>query len=357
MEGAPAQVVRDLAALDGSQEEHFGGKSATLGEMIGAGIAVPPGFAVATAAFDELIAAAGLERRVEATVDGLDPNDVGALAAAAEALAEALAEAPLPAATREAIEAAYGELAASCGEPDPPVAVRSSARGEDSEEATFAGQQETFLWVRGAAAVCEAVRGCWASLFSAPAISYRARMKAGGEAPAMGVTVQLMVDAAVSGVLFTCSPLSGDPSVIAVDASWGLGLGVVGGEVTPDEFVLSKVTGEVLRRTIGSKHVSYRPPRGGGRPEPVEVEPQLRDVPCLDEEQLSELAALGRRVERHFGGPQDVEWAITASGEVAVLQARPVTVLPGAGAAPAASTGSALSLVMRSFGAGERKAG
>ena len=176
--------------------------------------------------------------------------------------AAAIRATPLPDELRDELAARYEELASEAGDPSPPVAVRSSAIGEDSAEATFAGQQETFLWVRGVDRVYEAVRDCWASLYSPEAVSYRARDGRGGRAPAMGVTVQLMVDAAVSGVMFTCNPVNGDPSTVAVNASWGLGLAVVGGEVTPDEYRVSKVTREVLLRVRSApKHarVSARP--------------------------------------------------------------------------------------------------
>ena len=162
---------------------------------------------------------------------------------------------------------------------DAPVAVRSSALGEDSAEATFAGQQETILWVRGAADVIEAIRACWASLYSAEAISYRRRLQ--GSEPAMGVTVQRMVDAAVSGVMFTCNPLSGDRSMVAINAAWGLGLAVVGGEVTPDDLLVSKVTGEVVRETIADKHVEYVPAAGGHGTERVAVDDERRRQRCL----------------------------------------------------------------------------
>ena len=167
--------------------------------------------------------------------------------------------APLPEAVRAELVAGYAALGAD----EPPVAVRSSAIGEDSDEATFAGQQESFLWVRGVEQLCDAVRDCWVSLYTPRAISYRARLGAADAEPAMGVTVQLMVDAEVSGVLFTCNPVSGDPSMVAVNASWGLGLAVVGGEVTPDDYLVSKVTGEVVRRTVSSKHVEYVPDAAG----------------------------------------------------------------------------------------------
>ena len=283
---------RPLAGLRAADEALFGGKSANLGELIAANISVPPGFALSS----------------EAGEGDLD---------------EAVAR--------------YRELG------EPPVAVRSSAVGEDSAEASFAGLQDTYLWVQGAERVRQAIRDCWASLNNPEAVAYRERL--GGPPPAMGVTVQLMVDAAVSGVMFTCNPVSGDPSTVAVNASWGLGLAVVGGEVTPDEYRVSKVTGELLHRSIGPKEIEYRP--GAEGPERREVEADRRDAACLDDERLAALVDLGRRLESHFGGHQDVEWAIDAGGELFVLQSRPVTVAPRK-SAPAKS---AIQLVMGTFGA------
>jgi phosphoenolpyruvate synthase/pyruvate phosphate dikinase len=172
-------------------------------------------------------------------------------------------------------------------------------------------------------------------------VSYRERF--GGPPPAMGVTVQVMVDAAIAGVMFTCNPVSRDPSTVAINASWGLGLAVVGGEVTPDEYRLSKVTGELLHRTIGPKEIEYV--AGAKR---VDVPPERREAACLDDEQLAALLELGRRVERHFGNHQDLEWAIDAAGELYLLQSRPVTT-----AAPKreGGSGSAMDLVMKTFGA------
>jgi pyruvate,water dikinase len=233
--------------------------------------------------------------------------------------------------------------------------VRSSAIGEDSEEATFAGQQETYLWVCGVDEICEAVRDCWASLYSTEAVSYRAEMAAEHAVPAMGVTIQLMVDAAVSGVMFTCNPLSGDPSTVAINASWGLGLAVVGGEVTPDEYRVSKVTREVLSKSIGPKEIEYLPDPSGSGATRTEVAAERRDIACLDQAQLGALVDVARRVESHFGGHQDIEWAIARgegpdrAGELFMLQSRPVTVKP---AKPdTAAQKSAMDLVMGTFGA------
>jgi phosphoenolpyruvate synthase/pyruvate phosphate dikinase len=300
MTAAEAQHTRMLDELRAQDADRFGGKSAGLGELLGAGIPVPPGFAVSTEAGEEM-------------------TDI----------------------LRRDIATRYGGL----GE-EVPVAVRSSALGEDSAEATFAGQQDTYLWVRGIDAICDAVARCWASLYSTEAVSYRKRF--GVENPAMGVTIQLMVDAAVSGVMFTCNPVSGDRSMVAINASWGLGLAVVGGEVTPDDYLVSKVTGEVVKQTINDKAVEYVPAQDGTQR--VDVDEARRNEPCLDKHTLTALVAVAKRVEKHFGAPQDIEWAFDQDGELFVLQSRPVTGLAKNEAQPPAPT-SAMSMIFNKFGA------
>jgi pyruvate,water dikinase len=317
--------TRRLDELEGGDEPTFGGKSASLGELLAAEIPVPPGFAISTEAYRTALAEAG--------VDDPTPDKIRA--------------APIPDAIRDEITRRYDELSRAIGETDPPVAVRSSAVGEDSADATFAGLQETQLWVRGADSVCDFVRSCWASLYSAPAVSYRQRI--GAEDPAMGVAVQLMVDAAVSGVMFTCNPVSGDPSMVAVNASWGLGLAVVGGEVTPDDLLVSKVTGEVVREHVNDKAVEYTPhPEGRGTVR-TEVPADRRRERCLDEDQLRTLVDVARKVQRHFGSHQDIEWAIARSdGALFIVQSRPVTTLPERDKKPPPA--SAISMVMKTFG-------
>ena len=344
--------IRPLTELRRSDAAAFGGKSANLGELLSAGIPVPPGFAVSAGAFGDFVAATGLDGAIERAMARAASGTVEDGAAASKAIGEAMRFAPLPEAVRDELEERYRELARETGTPEPAVAVRSSALGEDGEEATFAGQQESFLWVRGLEHVCDAVRDCWASLYTPRAISYRAARGAGGEEPAMGVTVQAMVDAEVSGVLFTCNPVSGDPSMVAIEASWGLGIAVVGGETTPDDFLVSKVTGEVVRRTVNAKEVEYVPDAAGRGTVRVEVTDERRTEACLQEEHLTALVELARRVERHYGSHQDVEWALARGRRLpdalAVLQARPVTAVPER--APKLS-GSALSLVLSTFGA------
>jgi pyruvate, water dikinase len=300
MSAAEAQHTRGLEELQAADAQTFGGKSASLGELLRAQIPVPPGFAISTTVGDTLT--------------------------------EAL---------RHEIEARYAALG-----PQAAVAVRSSALGEDSAEATFAGQQDTYLWVRGADAVCEAVQKCWASLHNPEAVAYRERFSI--ENPAMGVTIQLMVDAAVSGVMFTCNPVSGDRSMVAINASWGLGLAVVGGEVTPDDYLVSKITGEIVRETISDKHVEYV--AGDDGAVEIAVDEDRRRRPCLDHDTIVRLIEVGRRVERHFGAPQDIEWAIDHDGTLFVLQSRPVTAVPKQ--QPATPPSSAMSMIFNKFGAG-----
>jgi pyruvate,water dikinase len=346
------EQTRPLAELRRRDEPAFGAKSASLGELLCAGIQVPPGFALATSAFASFVSDNGIEHEIADRLGRISPDDVGSVRGAAQAIAETMSSAPLPDAVREEVTARYGQLAEAAGETEPPVAVRSSATGEDSAEATFAGQQETYLWVRGVEAVCEAIRKCWISLYSPTAVTYRARVHDPPKA-AMGVTVQAMVDAEVSGVMFTCNPVSGDPSMVAINASWGLGLAVVGGEVTPDDYLVSKVTREVVREQVHHKPVQYvADPDGHGVVE-VEVAPDRADAPCLDQSALAALVDLARRVERHFGSHQDVEWALARGARPSeglfVVQSRPVT---GIHKREKAAPADAMSLVMSKFGAG-----
>jgi pyruvate,water dikinase len=341
--------ARALELLRRSDEPLFGGKSTGLGELLGASIPVPPGFALGTSAFGEFVDEAGLHSKIADAMARVSPGDVDAIGAASHAISEAMRFAPVPDSVREEVARRYEELASVAGDPAPPVAVRSSAVGEDSQDATFAGQQETYLWVREVEHVCDAIRDCWVSLYSTPAISYRARLGRALEEAAMGVTVQLMVDAAVSGVMFTCNPVSGDPSMVAINASWGLGLAVVGGEVTPDDYLVSKVTRELVRAHVHDKHVEYVPDPGGRGAVRIDVPDDRRDRRCLDERTLGALVDVARRIERHFGSHQDVEWALArADGELFVVQSRPVTAVPKR--EQKAEPQSAISLVMSTFG-------
>jgi pyruvate,water dikinase len=289
-----------------------GGKCANLGELTGAGFPVPPGFAVTTEAYR--LAGPGAEA--------------------------------VPAEAAAAIRRAYEALEARFEEAETAVAVRSSAVAEDGAEASFAGVQDTYLWLRGAEAVLDGVRRCWRSIHNPEAVAYRAER--GLPEGSMSVAVQAMVDARVAGVMFSLNPVSGDPSSVAIDASWGLGVTVVGGDVTPDSYLVNKITRALLRADVGTKEVEVVPdPDGTTRT--VEVEAVRRARPCLDEADLARLVDLARAVERHYGHHVDVEWAIDRRrDELFLLQSRPETVWSQR-AKPAPAPVGALAAVAATF--------
>jgi pyruvate,water dikinase len=297
-----------------------GGKCAHLGDLTQAGFPVPPGFAVLTEAFESVVAT-----HVDQLLDGLDADDVVALERKAAEVRAAVETLDVPGHVADAIRDGYRLLEEEVAVERPAVAVRSSAVAEDAADASFAGMQSTFLFVRGPDETLAAVRRCWASYFNAEALAYRARQA--GAAAGMSVAVQFMVDARVAGVLFTLNPVSGDRSSIAIDASYGLGVTVVGGEVTPDSYLFSKVTRQPIRVQLGAKEVECVPGPGGSGTVMRAVPDELRARPCLEQDELERLIELGRDVERHYGRPQDIEWAIDRGlGELFLLQARPETV-------------------------------
>ncbi len=301
-----------------------GGKGGSLGELHRAGITVPPGFIVRTEAFEGFIDE--LERRepVRTRVEGLAADELKETGAVSRELRARIEDASLPVDLQQEIRDAYGRLGES--EAPPAVAVRSSATTEDAADASFAGLQDTYLWVTRADAVMRKIQSCWASLYSVESLSYRRRHGIAESTVAMAVVVQTMVDARTAGVMFTRSPVSGDRSVVAIEGAWGLGSALVGGEVTPDRWVVGKITGEISVREISDKAIRHaRSPSGGV--EELPVEKSLRREPCLSDEELQSLRAIGRQVERHYGRPQDIEWAIDRHTQrILLLQSRPETV-------------------------------
>jgi pyruvate, water dikinase len=325
-----------------------GGKGGSLGELTRAGIAPPPGFVVRTCAFERFLEALEREDPIRARVEALHDHDLTGITSLSKLLRPRIEDAPLLPELQSEILAAHTEL---CRErQDRPLAVRSSATTEDAEDASFAGLQDTYLWVIGAQATLKYVRSCWASLYSIPSIAYRRKHGMAEGGVAMAVVVQQMVDARTAGVMFTRSPLTGDRSVISIEATWGLGSAVVSGEVTPDRFVIAKITGEISVRDISDKHIQHVPAARGGVDE-VETPEDLRRVPCLSDAELSELKEIGRRVERHYGRPQDIEWAIDRVGKIFLLQSRPETVWSAQDRAPVAKPAeNPLMHVMNIFG-------
>ncbi len=314
-------LVLPLDALDRSLQPMVGGKAAQLGELIRAGFAVPAGFCVTTSAYARVSASAGLDMLL-AELSRVAPTDTTRQAELAAAVRTAILDTPVPGDITVAITQAYQALSQS--EPVA-VAVRSSATAEDLPDASFAGQQDTFLNLIGVAAVLDAVRRCWASLWTDRAVSYRAHHGIDQRMVRLAVVVQRMVDAQVAGVLFTANPLTGKRHQALIDASPGLGEAVVSGATTPDHFVVNTPTGEIVERRLGDKQLVIRAAVGGGT-EHIE-QPAQRTTACLSNPQVRALAMLGARVEASFGVPQDSEWAFDAAGQLWLLQARPITTL------------------------------
>jgi phosphohistidine swiveling domain-containing protein len=314
-------LIVPLGRLDRSLLPTAGGKAAQLGELIRAGFTVPAGFCITTMAYARISAAVGLDALL-AELSSIPPTDTARQAELAAAVRTAILRTPVPSDITSAIMQAYEALVR--GDPVP-VAVRSSATAEDLPGASFAGQQETFLNVVSVEAVLDAVRRCWASLWTDRAVSYRATHGIDPRGVCLAVVVQRMVDAQVAGVLFTANPLTGRRRQAIIDASPGLGEAVVSGATTPDHFVVNTLTGEIVERRLGDKHLVIRAVAGGGT-QHVEQAAQPNTA-CLSDAQVRLLAALGARVDASFGTPQDIEWALDATGQVWLLQARPITTL------------------------------
>lgn len=328
----PAPLVVDCRETGIADIAEVGGKAASLGELTRAGVPVPPAYVVTTAAFRRALDACDPDGALRGRIEQLDADDHAAIGRATAELRDRLGQAELPTELRTAIGERYRALgeAGETTEANPPVAVRSSATSEDSAGASFAGVQDTFLWVRGEQRVAERVCQCWASLYSVESVAYRRRLALPEANLGMAVVVQRMVDARTAGVMFTRSPTTGDPSVIALECAWGLGSAVVSGEVTPDSYVVSKVTGEVVKRTIATKPRQHRMAASGADVVDAEVPAEQQTQPSVGDDELASLVALARRVEQHYGVAQDIEFAIardTPPGEgVFVLQSRPETV-------------------------------
>jgi len=319
LESNESGLILPFNEIDKSALAVAGGKAANLGELVMAGFPVPAGFCVTTAAYDLVAANAGLEPTL-AALAGTQPEDTVRLAELATEARSHLSDASVPEILGRAIAEAYGEL--GDGEP---VAVRSSATAEDLPQASFAGQQDTYLNVIGVESLLDAVRNCWASLWTDRAVSYRATNGIDPHGVRLAVVVQRMVDASVAGVLFTANPVTGKRRQAVIDASPGLGEAVVSGMVNPDHFVANPATGEIVERRLGDKRVAVMAGSGSGT-ERVELA-SGEDRTSLSDDQVLALAKLGARVEEHYGTPQDTEWAIDDNGGLWLLQARPITTL------------------------------
>lgn len=321
-----SELLRWFADIGAADRPGVGGKGASLGELHRAGVLVPPGFVVTAQAFQRFMSGLEREQPIRARVAALDPGNIAGIDATCRDIRRDIERAALPEELLRSISDAYQALrkGSTSQRFDAPVAVRSSIASESSAEADLTGLQDTYLWVRGVEGVVHAVRSCWASLYSTDSVIHRLRLRVPEACVSMGVVVQRMVNSQSAGVMFTQSPTTGDRSVVAIQASWGLGSSIVSGEVTPDQFVVSKATGEIVKRQIAEKQLQHLPDHFGGgvRHEPVPDEEQ--NLPCLSDAQIVELARLAARIESHYGVAQDIEWAFGPDDRKAyLLQSRP----------------------------------
>lgn len=271
-----------------------GGKGANLGEMTRAGLPVPPGFVVTVEALQTFYRESRLAGETAALLARLDVDDPAALQVAAEALQATVREAGVPAEVRAAITEAYGELARRTGVEAPLVAVRSSATVEDTAQYSFAGMFRSFVNVRGADALVQAVRECWASLFGARVLFYQAKQGLPPGEPILAVVVQKMVNADASGVMFTADPATGNRDRLVIESAWGLGEVVVGGQIQPDRFVVDKRTLEIVERVVGRKEFALVRDPATGRTERRSLPPEQAGAPSLTDDAIRALAELGR---------------------------------------------------------------
>ena len=313
-----AQVPLVMALDDpGAAPGAVGGKGASLARLARAGFRVPPGFHVTTSAYLDFIGRGGLRESVLAAMSAVDASDPATFDAAAARIGDLFDGQPVPAPTAAAIAAAY-----ACLGHEAPVAVRSSATVEDLPGMSAAGQHDTYLNVSGEAAVLEAVKRCWASLWSARAIGYRARRGIEPGEVSIAVVVQQLVPAEAAGVMFTVDPLDGKPGTVVISANWGLGESVVAGDVTPDVVAVDRASGALVSYQVGSKEMMTV--ADGTATRATDTPASLRSAAVLSAGQAGELARVGLAIEKLYDEPMDIEWAL-AAGELSVVQARPIT--------------------------------
>lgn len=302
-----------------------GGKGANLGELTQAGIPVPPGFVVTAATYDKFIKETGIFDEIMGILDAIDVNNNKQLQDASVRIKKIIMDSYMPDDIRTIILEAYNALCERIGKEDAFVAIRSSATAEDLPEASFAGQQDTFLNIKGTDDVLKYVQKCWASLFESRAIFYREENDFDHSKVYIAVVVQEMVDAEKAGVMFTAHPSTGEEKIL-IEGAWGLGEGVVSGTVTPDTYWIDKKTDEILETVISEKNVMFTKDPKTGSTVKIDVPKDMKKKRVLSEEELVELTEMGKRIHEHYGSPQDTEWAIN-NGKVFMLQSRPVTTI------------------------------
>ncbi len=340
--------VQKFEDLNKSDIGIAGGKGANLGELTQAGIPVPPGFVVTAETYQKFMEDSGINDKVLDILDQIDINDTKALQAAAEEIKSIIIETPIPDDMVMFIKEAYNQLCQRVGEDDTDVAIRSSATAEDLPEASFAGQQDTFLHVSGDEEVIEYIRKCWASLFEARAIFYREENDFEHSKVLIAVVVQKMAIADKAGVMFTVNPSTGE-EIALIEGSWGLGEAVVSGDVTPDNYQVDKANNEIINVTISDKKVMYTNDESGTSVK-VNVPENLRMERVLSDDELIELTEMGKRVQAHYGEPMDTEWAFERE-HLFLLQARPITTLGDEAPADDGDAGVEGEVLVRGLGA------
>ncbi|MEM3404315.1 MAG: phosphoenolpyruvate synthase [Nitrososphaeria archaeon] len=305
-----------------------GGKNSSLGEMINAGIPVPPGFALTSAGYDYFIESSGVSAKVKEILTGLDSYDLEKLTEASKKIRAIIEASTFPKVLEEELMAHYKALGKKVGVDNPEVAVRSSATAEDLPTASFAGQQDTFLFVSGREALVDATKKCISSLFTPRAIAYRVEKGFDHFKVKLSVGIQKMVNSKAAGVMFTVNPVTGDKNVVVIEGAWGVGESVVQGHVDPDRFVVEKGTYKIVDKFISTKKVmTIKGKSVEGFSKEVPVPENLMNAPCLNDEQVIELAKDAELIERHYGRPMDIEWALdTDTNKLYIVQARPETV-------------------------------
>lgn len=342
------EYVICLDRLSKGDLKRAGGKGANLGEMVKAGIPVPAGFVVTTAAFDLLVSAHNLEEKIREAIRSTDVEDTTKLAKTSNMIKEMILSYDMPPEVRSKVSEAYKELSQILDKTEPRVAVRSSATAEDLPTASFAGQQASFLNIRGEKELLESIMKCWASLFEPRAIFYRA--KHGFSDASIAVVVQKMVDADKSGVMFTADPSTGEDTIL-IEATWGLGESIVGGEVSPDSYRVSK-TGKIIDVQVSSKTKARVLDHESGATVEIVVSPERATARVLTDDEIQRLTEYAIMLENHYGRPQDIEFAIE-NEEIRIVQTRAITtegkagkveaggneLLRGIGASPGAASG------------------
>jgi len=326
----PKKKIQNIIWFKNCSSKDFpqvGGKNANLGEMFQLGLRVPPGFAVTTQAFDTFLNRGRVRNTIGRTLSQIPPEDIPALEGAGRQIRDLIESTPIPGKISKEIREAYQKLSDLCGVPDLPVAVRSSATSEDLKTASFAGQHESYLWVRGQEDVVQHVLKCWASLFTDRAIAYRNQIGWPHDKVTISVGVQKMVNAKCAGVMFTIDPVMGDENKIVVEGNWGLGESVVKGEVSPDHFLVDKQSSEILEKSVSPKLVCYQ--LEGNKVVCAPPSTEKQNELCVSDDELLEIVRLGRISEAHYRAPQDLEWAIDVDlpfpENVFLVQTRPVT--------------------------------